>query len=258
MKQVCDESRNTREVLSSISALPAKVDAMEDSLVGKIEVRKALEAGNVTPHNLSVAVQQCFTNLRADLRAELQPLLGDRGIPSDGVRSHPPPGSMATGEPTAYADAAVHTFPTHQYEWADTPRSLPQDFRFPRADLLTGWFLWWHGHRKGNIPAYRELAPQDCSHRNTRKRLSGWKYVFHRLECNLPSLPDHTPSLNQPAHGTLQAGHPQPPSAARESLRTPLGHCKHSHRVQDFTRRGQRSRLSSRCVGWSKTSHPLR
>jgi hypothetical protein len=114
MKQVCDESRKTREVLSSISTLSAKVDAMEDSLLGKIEVlmdRKALEAGNVTPHNLSVAVQQCFTNLRADLRAELQPLLGDRGIPRDGVRSHPPPGSMTTGEPTAYADAAVHTFP---------------------------------------------------------------------------------------------------------------------------------------------------
>ncbi|EGZ07969.1 hypothetical protein PHYSODRAFT_453555, partial [Phytophthora sojae] len=50
-------------------------------------------------------------------------------------------------------------------------------FTFPRVPLSVAWELWWFGCPSKNWPPYRSLVPMDLPNKNTRKRLSDFRFI---------------------------------------------------------------------------------
>ncbi|POM68001.1 Hypothetical protein PHPALM_15891 [Phytophthora palmivora] len=55
-------------------------------------------------------------------------------------------------------------------------------FTFPKVPLMTAWELWWFGCPSKGWPPFRALSPIDLPNKNTRKRLSDFRFVMMKIE----------------------------------------------------------------------------
>jgi hypothetical protein len=68
------------------------------------------------------------------------------------------------------------------FNWGGGFRRAPEDFEFPKVNILFSWQFWCCGDLKRNIVPFRNFESRDMSKQNSRKRLSDFKFLMNILE----------------------------------------------------------------------------
>lgn len=88
----------------------------------------------------------------------------------------------------------------YTHEWGGRLRSVPQAFKVPSVDILTGFQLWFHGQPSKRISPFREIKSADFNDpdnkrasRNESKKFCKWSRVLAYMEQlarrKIPDLP---------------------------------------------------------------------
>jgi hypothetical protein len=147
--------------LSSIGVTVARIPSTILDGVDKLLEDKGAMAGHVTRDYIVSAFQSCFeaTGITSTLRR---------------IEENTPNESSST---LYDSDNRTHLL-------MDNGRfkRLPENFVFPKEDILTCWSLWWEGNRTLNYPPFIYLNPRDIASAKERKVLSEWKSFMKYME----------------------------------------------------------------------------
>jgi hypothetical protein len=126
--------------------------------VEKILEDKGALAGNITRDQVASTIRECISS-ELSLFKSLA--------------------STASSQPP-HTNQSIST-----YMWDGSFHRLPEAFKFPECDVLTGWELWMEGNKEENLPPFRNIEPRDLSQKAQRKILSDWKCLYTWIESTL-------------------------------------------------------------------------
>ena len=141
---------------NAIVALPNQVAER----VKEVIEEKGVAAGNITKDLLQTMLDNSLQNFASSARLIQQP------------------SEIAVEEQRSWS----------RFDWGGAFHFLPQDFEFPKVELLTAWRLWWLGNQRLKYIPYKQIKNVDLSNKS-RRVLTDWRWLMnHMTKCAEDSI----------------------------------------------------------------------
>lgn len=164
-----------RATLQVIPAVEQVGERIVSRVVQELEDR-ALSSGTVTRDGLESMIDNCIR--RSGIQDALEEIRN--AAPLAGSQSFQQNQNEVQEEPV---DNAMDVANGRQlYMWNGAFHHVPQDFDFPKATAAVAWEIWCCGDASKRWPPLKYLTELDMPTKNTRKRLSDFRFLMTKIE----------------------------------------------------------------------------